>query len=444
MKRTFEIVCGVVVVAVLGSAASAMTIDWTRQLGTASDDYGKGVAVDGSGNVYVTGNTGGGIDGNTNAGSYDMFLTKYNTGGTKQWTRQLGSSSSDIGYGVSVDGSGNAYVTGETLGGLDGNTSAGSGDMFLTKYNTSGTKQWTKQLGTSSNDGGASVSVDGSGNSYVTGTTTGGLDGNTNAGFGDMFLTKYNTGGTKQWTRQLGSSGNDLGNGVSVDGSGNAYATGRTYGDLDGNTNAGSYDMFLTKYNTGGTKQWTRQLGTSDSDGGYGVSVDGSGNAYVTGSTQGDLDGNTNAGDFDIFLTKYNTSGAKQWTKQLGTSSGDYGWSVSVDSSGKAYVTGYTYGDLDGNTSAGEWDMFLTKYDTDGTKLWTKQLGTGSDDEGYGVSVDSSGNAYVTGTTSGGLNGNTNAGSSDMFLVKYEVPEPATMSLLALGGLAILRKRRKQ
>ena len=287
------------------------------------------------------------------------------------------------------------------------------------------------------------MSVDSSGNAYITGTTTSGLDGNTNAGFGDMFLTKYNTGGTKQWTRQLGTSNNDLGNGVSVDSSGNAYVTGRTYGGLDGNTNAGSYDMFLIKYNTGGTKQWTRQLGTSGSDGGYGVSVDSSGNAYVTGSTTGGLDGNTNAGDYDMFLTKYNTGGTKQWTKQLGTSSGDYGYDVAVDSSGSAYVTGYTYGDLDGNANAGEYDMFLTKYDTDGTKLWTKQLGSSSDDEGYGVSVDSSGNAYITGTTTGGLDGNTNAGSSDMFLTKYEVPEPATMTLLAIGSLAILRKRRK-
>jgi hypothetical protein len=143
-----------------------------------------------------------------------------------------------------------------------------------------------------------------------------------------------------------------------------------------------------------------------------------------------------------MFLTKYDTSGAKQWTEQLGSSSTDMGYGVSVDSSGNAYVTGRTTGSLDGNTNAGGYDMFLTKYDTSGAKQWTEQLGSSSTDVGHGVSVDSSGNAYVTGYAYGDLDGNTNAGSWDMFLVKYEVPEPATLTFLTLGGLAMVRRRK--
>ena len=118
--------------------------------------------MDSSDNIYVTGYTGGGLDGNTNSGSSDLFLVKYNSSGTKQWTKQLGTSGYDLGYGVTVDSSDNLYVTGYTTGGLDGNTNSGGEDIFLVKYNSSGTKQWTKQLGTSSYDEGMGVTVDSS------------------------------------------------------------------------------------------------------------------------------------------------------------------------------------------------------------------------------------------------------------------------------------------
>ena len=125
---------------------------------------------------------------------------------TSSWTtKQLGTSSTDAGWGVTSDSSDNIYVTGLTAGGLDGNTNSGHFDMFLVKYNSSGTNsfnqsstQWTKQLGTSSKDGGQGVITDSSGNIYVTGGTDGDLDGNTNLGYTDIFLVKYNSSGTKQ------------------------------------------------------------------------------------------------------------------------------------------------------------------------------------------------------------------------------------------------------
>jgi len=145
------------------------------------------------------------------------------------------------------------------------------------------------------------------------------------------------------------------------------------------------------------TSPWTtKQLGTTSRDIGIGVTTDSSGNIYVTGYTGGGLDGNTSSGNDDIFLVKYNSSGTKQWTKQLGTSSGDYGNDVTTDSSDNIYVTGYTEGGLDGNTNSGNLDIFLVKYNSSGTKQWTKQLGTSSREWGRGVTTDSSGNIYVT------------------------------------------------
>ena len=129
---------------------------------------------------------------------------------------------------------------------------------------------------------------------------------------------------------------------------------------------------------------WTKQLGSSEIEYAYSVTTDSSGNIYVTGNTQGDLDGNTNSGGEcpsligtisgikilcnDIFLVKYNSSGTKQWTKLLGTSKNDFANSVTTDSSDNIYVTGYTNGDLDGNTNSGKDDIFLVKFNSSGTK----------------------------------------------------------------------------
>jgi len=398
---------------------SSGTKQWTKQLGSSGRDSANGVATDSSGNVYVTGVTFGGLDCNTSAGANDLFVVKYNSSGTKQWTKQLGSVSSDFANGVATDSSGNVYVAGGTYGGLDGNTSAGNTDLFVVKYNSSGTRQWTKQLGTAEYDEARGVATDSSGNVYVAGGTKGNLNGNSNSGRTDLFVIKYNSSGTRQWTKQLGTWQTDLANGVATDSSGNVYVTGVTYRHLDGNTSAGSADLFVVKYNSSGKKQWTKQLGTSSRDHARGVVTDSSGNVYVTGDTYGGLDGNTNAGYNDLFVVKYLDNGTKQWTKQLGTSSDDLASGVATDSSGNVYVTGGTYGGLDGNTNAGNSDLFVVKYNSSGTKQWTKQLGAASRDYDYGVATDSSRNVYVSGETYGGLDGNTNAANADLFVVKY-------------------------
>jgi len=129
------------------------------------------------------------------------------------------------------------------------------------------------------------------------------------------------------------------------------------------------------------------------------------------------VNGNTNSGWDDIFLVKFNSSGTKQWTKQLGTSTTEYGRELTTDSSGNIYVTGFTRGVLDGNTNLGSSDIFLIKYNSSGTKIWTKQLGTSKHEDAYQVTTDSTGHIYMTGYTAGDLYGNTNSGSRDIFLI---------------------------
>ena len=309
---------------------------------------------------------------NTSAGTYDIFLIKYNSSGTKQWTKLWGNTSGDYGYGVTADSSDNIYVTGKASGKLDGNSNEGSGDMFLTKFYDNGTKQWTTLLGTSSVDVGYGVTTDSSNNIFVTGSTNGSLDGNSSSGDCDNFLTKYLDNGTKQWTKQWGSGSCDIGKGVVTDSSNNIYVAGHTNGSLDG-SNSGEYDLFLTKFLDNGTKQWTKQLGTSTSEIVNGVTLDSTNNIYVTGTTNGSLDGNVTSGSRDIFLVKYNSSGTKQWTKQLGgeASAGnsiawDEGNGVAVDSFDNIFVTGTTTGDLDGATNHAGTELFIIKYNSSG------------------------------------------------------------------------------
>jgi uncharacterized protein (UPF0548 family) len=289
----------------------------TKQLGVAGlTTYGNSVATDASGNVYVAGFTDGSLDGNTLAGKNDFFVTKFNSSGVKQYTKQMGvTGKMTSANSVTTDASGNVYVAGSTYGGLDGNVSTGNSDFFVTKYNSSGVKQYTKQMGvTKASTFGGSVTADASGNVYVAGLTRGGLDGNTLTGVEDFFVTKFNSSGVKQYTKQMDvPEKNTYGYFVTTDANGNVYVTGFTSVGLDGNTLTGTSDFFITKYDSSGVKQFTKQLGVSGRDtSGFSVASDANGNVFVAGTTFGGLDGNSLTGTSDFFVTKYNSSGVKQ------------------------------------------------------------------------------------------------------------------------------------
>jgi len=403
-------------------------IPWagTRQLGVAdSGTTAYSVATDSAGSVYVTGATGGGLDGNTHIGNDNVFLTKYNSSGVKLFTRQIGAVGVDVdGYAVAVDGGDNVFVSGVTGAGLDGNSLNGLQDCYIIKYNTKGVMQNTWQFGvTDAYVYGCYAAIDANGNIYVAGYTDGGLDGNTLVGTYDMFVTKYNSTGVKQYTRQLGVSGAETtGHSVATDVNGNVYVAGYTNGGLDGNTLVGTMDFFVTKYNSNGVKQYTRQLGVAGANAsGWAVATDGDGNIFVVGSTTGGLDGNVLTGTVDAFVTKYDSSGAKQYTRQLGESGAKiYGTSVSTDVNGNVYVAGHTDAGLDNNTLIGNIDTFVAKYDGSGIKQFTRQLGVaGAITYGYAVVTDKQGNAFVAGQTNGGLDDNVLTGKIDFFVTKY-------------------------
>lgn len=387
--------------------------EWTRQLGTSSTEWGRSVAVDGAGNAFISGQTAGSLGG-PNVGQNDAYLAKYSTTGALLWTRQLGTSSDDWSHAVDVDGAGNAFITGHTYGSLGG-AHSGTADVFIAKYSAAGALLWTRQIGTSSSDYGEAIAVDGAGNALIAGQADGSLGG-PNAGGSDAFIAKYSAAGALLWTRQIGTSSFDIATSVAVDSAGNAYISGPTGGSIGG-PNAGSGDAFIAKYSSSGALQWTRQLGTSSDEWSHGVALDGADNIFICGQTDGSFDG-PNAGLDDAFIAKYSATGALLWARQIGTITIDAALSVAADSAGSAFICGSTLGSL-GGPNAGASDAFMSKYSATGAWLWTRQIGTSSGDQAMSVAVDGSDNVFMGGRTTGSLGGPHTGFGDDAFIVKY-------------------------
>jgi len=227
---------------------------------------------------------------------------------------------------------------------------------------TSPVKEWTQLLGSSGTERARSVATASDGSIYITGYTTGNLDGKTKIGWIDAFLSKYNSNGSKAWTQLLGSSAVDEASSVTTASDGSIYITGYTWGNLDGKTNSGGYDAFLSKYNSNGSKAWTQLLGSSAEDVARSVATASDGSIYIAGYTGGNLDAKTNSGVNDVFLSKFNGDGSKAWTQLLGSSAADEASSVTTASDGSIYITGYTGGNLDGKTNSGDTDAFISKF----------------------------------------------------------------------------------
>ena len=348
------------------SSSSSSQSYFAVSFGGASGDQGRGIAVDSSGNSYITGYFEGTVDFGggdvTSAGNPDIFVLKLDSSGASQWANTYGGTSTDRGYSIAVDSSGNSYITGYFEGTVDfggGDITAGSNEIFVLKLNSSGTFQWVNTYGSTSSDAGNGIAVDSSGNAYITGFFQGTVDFGggdvTSAGNMDIFVLKLNSSGTFQWVNTYGSTSDDRGWDIAVDSSGNSYITGSFQGTVDFGggdvTSAGNTDFFVLKLNSSGTFQWANTYGGTSTDRGYGIAVDSSGNSYITGSFQGTVDFGggdiTATANSDIFVLKLNSSGTFQWVNTYGSTSNNLGLGIAVDSSGKFYTTGGFQGTVD-------------------------------------------------------------------------------------------------
>jgi hypothetical protein len=313
-------------------------------------------------------------------------------------------------------------------------------------------------FGGTSNDSGYSIAVDSSGNVYTTGFFEGTVDFDpgagtttlTSAGSADVFVSKLDSSGALVWAKSFGGASNDVGRSIAVDSSGNVYTTGFFEGTVDFDpgagtsnlTSAGGADVFVSKLNSSGVLVWAKSFGGASLDVGISIAVDSSGNVYTTGYFQGTADFDpgagtsnlTSAGDFDIFVSKLDSSGNFVWAKSFGAAAVDTGNSIAVDSSGNVYTTGIFAGTVDFDpgagtttlTSAGSVDIFVSKLDSSGALVWAKGFGGASLDVGNSIAVDSSGNVYTSGYFNGtadfdpgaGTSTLTSAGGADIFVLK--------------------------
>lgn len=328
------------------------------------------ISVDSLGNVYVTGNSAG-----TNNGS-EYATVKYDSSGRQIWVaRYSGPGNSGGAYALAVDGSGNVYVTGFSRG-------SNSADDFATiKYDSNGHQLWVSRY---ANGSPFALTLDKQGNVYVTGFTR--ING------GDYATVKYDNNGKQLWAAIYNGHGNsnDVAYGLAVDGTGNVYITGRSTG-----VSGIGYDYATVKYNSDGAQLWVARYHgvVSSDDTANNLAIDSAGNVYVTGQS-----GRAN-GNRDMTTIKYDTNGATLWVARYSSSenSDNIGWDLAVDLSGNVYVAGQS------GVAGATWNYAVVKYDGNGKQAWAVQYhgpGVGID-EARAVAVDKNGNVYVTGQSTG-------------------------------------------
>jgi Beta-propeller repeat len=421
---------------------------WSERFGDASDQVARNVAVDGLGNVFVTGNFSGTINfgGGTlmSAGGDDIFLAKLDPNGAHVWSKRFGDGGSQVGYAVSTDGAGNVVVTGAFSGTVDfGNgplVSSGGDDVFVAKLDPSGGPIWSRRFGDLKGQSAIGVAIDGSDSVLVTGYFSGTLDFGGGpllaTGTGDIFAAKLDASGNHVWSKRFGGGTDQHGSDIAVDSLGNAVLTGYFFGgavDFGGGplTNAGSADAFLAKLDASGGHVWSKHFGDSGTQVGTSVAVAGTGNVVVTGyfNNTADFGGGplVSSGGADLFVAKLDASGNYAWSKRFGDVADQNAINSAVDTGGNVLLVGAFSGlvDFGGGwlPSAGGTDVFLAKLDASGEHVWSRRVGDSTDSQvGTSVAADSAGNmlaaGYFSGTLDFGQGPLKSAGGSDIFVSK--------------------------
>ena len=407
---------------------SADVLQWVKRIGNGGNDIIYNLATDVNDNIYAHGvyatasvdfDQDNVIAGDTIsvAGGVDAFIAKYNSSGVLQWVKSIGGTLNENIGDFFVDSSGNVYVSGGYGGGSvdfdqdnvvagDTHTAVGDVDIFLAKYNSSGTLQWVKSIGDTSQDASYGIYVDENGDAYLVGyfqgtnidfDTDNVVSGDTISSVGDRdaFIARYNSSGVLQWLKRFGNSGNDQGRDIKLDSSGNIIIAGLTTStDLDfdpdnvvsGDTDSsnGSFDPFVAKYNSSGVLQWVKVSGGTGLDLGSGFELDSEDSIYYVGlfgesnvdfDRKNVINGDTvsSIGGYDAFVVKYNSSGVLQWLKTAGGSGTDRMIDIVFDSNDDLNIVGYfasanvdfdTDKSLAGDTisTAGGDDIFIAKY----------------------------------------------------------------------------------
>ena len=419
---------------------------WAVGFGGVGSDNSFDVAVDESGNIYITGSFRGttnlGGDDLTAHGFADLFIASYSSAGVHRWSQRYGGYQGDGGYGIAVDGSGNIYVTGTFSGATDfgGGALRAEGsrnEFFVASFTSGGDHRWSLDSGDATIEQGQAVAVDESGNVYVTGYFEGtmdfGEDTLTTLGDRDIFLASFTSDGDYRWSASYGGTHPDEVYGVAADGDGNVYLAGMFRATVDfgggAETSAGQGDIFVASYSTTGTHRWSHRFGGADNDRGYAVAVFGDDTIYLTGFTNGAVDFGSGEAigrpSYNGVLVNFTSDGVHRWSRAYNQSGGVSARDVAVDELGNVYFTGYMGAPVNFGGGylrpAGRRDVYVASLSSAGEYRWSRLFGGEAMEVSYGISVDGSGNVIVVGTFDGtadfGDETLENAGSTDIFLL---------------------------
>ena len=473
------------------SYAEKPIVKWIKSAGGIYEDAAQSIVSDINGNIYITGYfLSSSITFNTttlfnsNIGEPHIFIVKYDSIGNVLWARSSGNYDSGYGLSVAIDKSGNAYVSGffkssQIIFGtfsLYNNSGGYYGKSFLVKYDTFGKEQCAKTSISNTSNSMNSVCSDIIGNVYVTGhfqdaSISFGSNTIYNSGYPDqeVFVVKYDSLGNTIWAKSFGGANNDVGNSVYIDSGGNLIVTGVfasssiSFGtQVLLNNGYGSRDVFIIKYDSNGNLLWANSLGGNSNDIANSVTTDLLGNIYVGGyySSNTIIIGNTtltnsNSGYSKNFIAKYDSNGNALWAKSGSNSTqNDAINSLCTDKYGNVYSTGYfdspsiTFDTVKlTNKSPYSQDLFVTKYNTLGNVIWAKDYGGTGNESGKSISSDKNGNVYLTGQfTSPSLAFDSktilnSSGSYDLFVVKLNtnsVPDTVKVNYCASDSSLIL------
>jgi hypothetical protein len=405
--------------------SASPNVKWRTNVGSTADDIASAISYDGVGAVYVTGSTFGAFGG-ANLGSQDAFLAKVSTSGTQEWVRQFGSPQYDQGLDVSSDALGHVFVVGE-VGGTFVGPYIGSDDGYIAEYDAGGGFIWAKQFGSNGLDWTNGVVADEVGNAYVTGRTNGVL-GTQNYGSSDGFLAKFDAAENTAYLNQFGTASSEWGNDIARDSSGNLFVAGAAWGIFGP---PAVQDGFLAKFDAAGNQIWSHNFGTLGLDQVNSVATDASGNAYIAGVTEGTL-GDSQFGSSDSFVSKFDPAGNLLWTKQFGTAAKEVAWAVSADAFGNVYVGGSVATPATGPITKS--NAYIMKFDAGGNELWTYNVPSPYIELVRGLAADNLGNVYAVGSSKAGPNSSFN-----VFVSKIgEIPEPPSIVLIAPWPIVIL------
>lgn len=407
-------------------------IFWGTYYGGVNEDAGLDVASDAGGNVFLTGYTlsnsaiasGGHL--NVSTGTQDAFLVKFSIDGVRQWGTYYGGTGSDAAHSVATDGIGSVYIAGETdsqnaiaAGGHLNAYGGGADDAFLVKFNGAGVRQWATYYGDAESDVGTAVSTDQSDNVYLAGytlSTSGIASGghqNSPGGGNEAFLVKFNDAGVRLWATYFGGPSLESARSICTDLNSNVFLTGDTRSTSGiasaghQNSHGGGFtDAFLAKFNSMGVLQWGTYYGGTIEETGESIATDATGNVYLCGHTQSTngiaASGHQNShggSNWDAFLVKFNSAGTRQWGTYYGGGGEDYGRGVDTDALGNVFIAGSTAsssGIAAGgyqNTFGSNSDAFVAKFNGAGVRQW----GTYYEDPAHGLAVNNVNRVFIAG-----------------------------------------------